>query len=129
LDLSIRDGDDHPFYAQYNKIDAIQHVVLAYDEGRPVGCGAVKAYDQNTMEVKRMFVPTDRRGAGIASLVLQELEAWCKEMNVKTCILETGKKQPEAIKLYRKNNYQEIPNFGPYVGVDNSLCFEKVLAN
>lgn len=126
-DLAIRDGKDHSFYAQFNKIDMIKHVVIAYDYDIPVGCGAIKEYSDNTMEVKRMFVSPERRGQGVASLVLKELELWTKELNFKKCILETGKKQPEAIKLYTKNQYQIIPNYGQYKDVENSVCFEKEL--
>ncbi|MES2727194.1 MAG: GNAT family N-acetyltransferase [Bacteroidota bacterium] len=128
MDLKIRDGEEHAFFAQYNKIDMIKYVVVAYDGNEPVGCGAVKQYDDDTMEVKRMFVPLNRRGQGIASLVLQELEKWTKELNFKKCILETGEKQPEAISLYKKNQYAIIPNFGQYADVESSVCFEKEMA-
>ncbi len=126
-DLAIRDGDDHAFYAQYNKVDLIRHVVLAYDGSEAIGCGAIKEYAVGIMEVKRMYVPPARRGQGIASLVLNELEAWAGEMNYTKCILETGLAQPEAIALYKKNAYTIIPNYGQYAGVENSVCFEKRL--
>ena len=127
IDLKIRDGKDHSFYAQFNKIDMIKYAVVAYEEDMPVGCGAIKEYSQDTMEVKRMYVPPDKRGRGIASVILNELEIWCKESNYKKCVLETGQKQPEAIELYKKNNYKIIPNFGQYENVENSVCFEKDL--
>jgi len=126
-DLAIRDGDDHAFYAQYNKVDLIKHVVLARVGSEAVGCGAVKEYAPGVMEVKRMYVPPAKRGLGIASQVLIELEAWAREMNYSACILETGLAQPEAIALYRKNAYTIIPNYGQYAGVENSVCFEKKL--
>lgn len=126
-DLRIRDGEDHAFFAQFNKIDAIKYVVVAYQNEKPVACGAIKPYDGQTMEVKRMFVPLELRGQGIASLVLQELEKWSKELGFAKCILETGEKQPEAIRLYTKNAYQIIPNFGQYTDVESSVCFEKLL--
>jgi len=126
-DLAIRDGEDHSFFAQFNKIDLIKHVVVAYDSEEPVGCGAIKEYADNTMEVKRMFVPLEKRSKGIASLVLGELEVWAKELNFTKCILETGKKQPEAIKLYLKNDYRIIPNYGQYADVESSVCFEKII--
>ena len=126
-DLSIRDGEDHSFYAQYNKIDAIKHAVVAYQGDEPVGCGAVKEFSADTMEVKRMYVPPEKRGLGIASLVLKELETWCRELNYKKAVLETGMKQPEAIALYKKNNYLVIPNYGQYANVENSVCFGKEL--
>lgn len=127
VDLSIRDGEEHSFYAQFNKINMIRHAIVAYDGDEPVGCGAVKEYSVDTMEVKRMYVPPARRGQGIASIILTELENWCREMNYTRCLLETGKKQPEAIALYTKNNYRVIPNFGQYINVENSVCFEKLL--
>ena len=74
-----------------------------------------------------MFVPVAFRGSGIATKVLMELEKWAAEMSYKKCILETGKKQPEAIGLYRKNGYMLISNYGQYAGVENSLCFEKII--
>lgn len=126
-DLKIRDGEEHSFYAQFNGIDTINHVVVGYINQLPVGCGAVKEYNAETMEVKRMFVPLFQRGKGIASQVLVELEAWCKELGYKECVLETGLKQPEAIALYKRNGYHIIPNYGQYVGVENSICFNKLL--
>ena len=126
-DLSIRDGKDHTFYAQFNKTDKIKHAVVAYNGDEPVGCGAVKEYSTDTMEVKRMYVPPQKRGQGIASIILNELEKWSKELNYKNCILETGKKQPEAIELYKKNRYTIIPNYGQYENVENSVCFKKEL--
>lgn len=127
-DLSIRDGDEHGFYAQFNKIDKINHTVVAYENKTPVGCGAIKEYATDTMEVKRMYVPPAKRGKGIASIILKELELWAAEMNYKKCILETGHKQPEAIALYKKNGYRVIPNYGQYEHVANSVCFEKLLS-
>lgn len=125
-DLAERDGaDEHAFYAQFNKIDRIRHAVVAYLDGIAVGCGAIKAFDGQTMEVKRMYTPPQHRGKGIARQVLAELEAWATELDYARCILETGKRQPEAIGLYQKCGYQLIPNYGQYIGVENSVCFEK----
>ena len=126
-DLAARDGDDHPFYAQFNKINKIKYVVVAYENDRPVGCGAIKEYAPAIMEVKRMYTAPGSRGRGIASQVLNALEIWAAELSYEKCILETGKKQPEAIALYQKNGYHLIPNYGQYAEIENSLCFEKHL--
>ncbi len=126
-DLAQRDGDDHPFYAQYNKIAKIKYVVVAYEDNNPVSCGAVKEYVPNIMEVKRMYTTPESRGRGIASQVLTELETWAAELSFEKCILETGKKQPEAIRLYEKNGYKLIPNYGQYAEIENSVCFEKII--
>lgn len=96
-DLALRDGDDHAFYAQFNKVDKIKHAVVAFWETLPVGCGAIRAYASGTMELKRMFVLPEYRGKGIARTVLSALEIWSIELGYHHIILETGKKQPEAI--------------------------------
>lgn len=128
IELQIRDGEEHAFYAQLNKTDHIKHVIVAWEENEAVGCGALRAYTDDTMEVKRMFVPLQHRRKGIASVVLSELENWCRELGYNRCILETGKNQPEAIAMYQRNQYTIIPNFGKYTGVENSVCFEKVFS-
>jgi putative acetyltransferase len=126
-DLAKRDGDEHSFYAQFNKIISIKHVIVAYENDKAIACGAIKEFSTDTMEVKRMYTTPESRGKGIASKVLAELEKWAAELLYKKTVLETGKKQPEAITLYKKNGYQLIPNYGQYAGVENSLCFEKKL--
>jgi len=128
-DLAIRDGADHSFFAQFNKIASIKHIVLVYEDTAAVGCGAIKEYEKDIMEVKRMFVLPEKRGRGIASVVLKELEIWAEELQYKKCILETGEKQPEAIRLYIKNEYRIIPNYGQYTEVKSSVCFEKELGS
>lgn len=124
-DLKIRDGEDHGFYSQYNKVDKIGHVVVALLENKPVGCGAFKEYSQDTAEIKRMYVLPELRGQGIAGQVLAELESWASELNYLNFILETGIKQPEAIRLYQKSGYKVIPNYGQYAGVEKSVCMKK----
>jgi len=126
-ELAIMDGEEHLFYSQFNKIDKILHVVLAYDDEKPSGCGAIKEYNRNTVEIKRMYVSPENRKRGIASEILSELETLASELSYSRCILETGKRQPEAIALYKKNGYKLIPNWGQYIGVENSVCFEKKL--
>lgn len=126
-DLAKRDGDDHLFYAQFNKVDRLKHIVVAYENGKPIGCGAIKEYTPDTMEIKRMYTSPQRRGKGIATKVLTELEIWATELSYEKCVLETGKKQPEAIELYKKNGYKLILNYGQYAEIENSLCFEKGL--
>ncbi|HWK03512.1 MAG TPA: GNAT family N-acetyltransferase [Puia sp.] len=126
-DLAERDGHENLFYSQFNKIDTIRHAVVAYENGKPAACGAMKEYPPDSMEVKRMYTLPDSRGKGIASRVLAELERWAAELSYGKCVLETGKRQPEALGLYRKNGYKLIPNYGQYAGIENSVCFEKEL--
>ncbi|WP_281540377.1 GNAT family N-acetyltransferase [Maribacter aestuarii] len=126
-DLALRDGPDNAFYAQFNGIDVLKHCVVYYENDTFLGCGAIKRFNASAMEVKRMFVEPAARGKGIASLLLSELEKWTKELGYSHCVLETGLRQPEAIALYKKNDYTVIPNYPPYEGVENSVCFRKEL--
>ncbi len=125
--LAFLDGDDHAFYAQFNKTDHLNHVVVWYEGNEALGCGAFRPYDQQTVEIKRMYTKPESRGKGVAHAVLNELESWAKELGYTSGILETGYKQVEAIGLYQKAGYQTIPNYGQYAGVDNSVCMQKTI--
>lgn len=125
--LAEKDGDEHGFYNQFNKIDAINYVVVVYENNEAVACGAIKEFDATTMEVKRMFTKPEVRNKGYASVIINELEKWSLDMSFKRCILETGIRQKEAIQFYYKNNYKVIPNYGQYKGIENSICFQKLL--
>lgn len=125
--LAVMDGDEHAFYDQYNKIDMLQHVVVAYIDGKPAGCGAIKAFSATQTEVKRMYVAPEFRKRGIAKALLSELETWARELGFTQCILETGKRQTEAVGLYPACGYVVTENYGQYVGVENSVCMQKSL--
>ena len=125
--LIVTYGEDHSFYDQFNKLNTINHVVVLYENEVPLACGAIKHYDPETAEVKRMFTKEGSRGKGMAGKVLSELESWAIELSYKRCILETSVNQPEAIQLYKKSDYKRTPNYGQYAGVEKSFCFEKLL--
>lgn len=124
-DLKIRDGDDHSFYSQFNTITDLKQVVLIYENKIAIACGSFKKFSEKTVEIKRMFVVEDRRGRGIAQQILNELEKWAAELNYDSSILETGKNQPEAIRLYEKSGFIRIPNYGQYEHIENSVCMKK----
>ena len=127
-DLAIRDGDEHAFYAHFNKAYDIRHVIICYYENKPIACGAFKAFDDQSAEIKRMFVLPEHRGRGAGLQVLQQLENWVADSGYRYAVLETGKKQPEAIALYKKAGYHIIPNYGQYAGIENSVCMKKEIA-
>ena len=128
-ELNERYGIIQSDYNHFNLINDLCTVVIAYIEDVPVGCGCFKEYDNKTIEIKRMFIKPKNRGKGISKTILKELEKWALELGFSKSILETGIKQPEAIRLYEKNGYFKIDNYGQYVGVSNSICFEKILKN
>jgi GNAT superfamily N-acetyltransferase len=126
-DLAIRDDEELAFYDEFNKIDTLKHCLAVYECNKPIACGAIKQFEFNTMEIKRMYVLPEYKGKKIAQDILSELENGAKELGIEKCILETGKKQPKAISLYKNCGYTFIPNYGQYAGIENSVCFEKFL--
>lgn len=126
-DLALRDGEEHAFYHQFNGIDSLQQCIVLYGGANAIGCGAFKAQNHTTAEIKRMYVLETQRGKGLATQILKNLESWAKELGYERCVLETGIRQPEAIALYEKNGYKRISNYAPYIGIENSVCFEKLL--
>jgi putative acetyltransferase len=125
--LTQADEKAHSACKPYNKLETIKHVIVAFIDQKPIGCGAIRQYNKNTVEIKRMFVAENARGKGIGTKILTELELWAKELDFKTSILETGNMMPEAIKLYKRNNYKQTPNYGQYKGMEKSICFKKEL--
>lgn len=126
-DLRTRYGKDQDKYDAFNIIDTQARVALAMEGQTPIGCGCWREMEHEVVEMKRMYVQPAFRGKGIAKLILNELEAWASEEGYKLARLETAIRQPEAIALYTKQNYQRIPNYGPYKNMPESICMEKAL--
>jgi putative acetyltransferase len=118
------DGEERDFFAFHNN-KYLEHALVCYENKEAVGCGGFKKFDDNTAEIKRMFVHPSHRGKGIASLILKELEVWANELHYIDFVLETSPKLENAIALYQKTGYKIIPNFGQYIGVENSICMKK----
>ena len=118
------DGDEKDFFAKYNQI-YINNVIVYYENGIALGCGAFKEFEKNVAEIKRMFVIPESRGKGIASQIVTELEVWYKDENYSTCLLETSNKLENAISLYKKFGFEITPNYGQYINVESSVCMMK----
>ncbi|ACT94520.1 GNAT family N-acetyltransferase [Dyadobacter fermentans] len=114
-------------YEAYNRISGLTTVLLAYENGLAIACGCFKTFDADRIELKRMFVKPAFRGKGIASAMVAELEKWAAELGYQSAILETGIGQPEAIALYRKLGYHDIPHFGEFPEESRSVCLGKSL--
>ncbi|TDD75871.1 GNAT family N-acetyltransferase [Flavobacterium caseinilyticum] len=108
-----------------NILELNPNVIILYLEDKAVGCGCFKKYDQNSIEIKRMFISAEVRGMGLAKSVLQELENWAQDLGYSSSVLETLYKQKEAIALYQKAGYLIIDNYEPYIGLENSICMRK----
>ena len=125
-DLANRDGKDHPL-SQFNEITHLKHVVVLYQENKAVGCGAIARYDLSATEIKRMYVTPAHRGQQLGENILSELENWTKELGLSKCILFMGVNQPEAMKLYLRNNFSVIKNYGKLRDIPDSICLAKTL--
>lgn len=126
-ELFLRDGDLAQINFELNKIDSLPTVILLVSNSSATACGAFLKYDIDSVEIKRMYVLPEFRRNKLASKILSELELMAKEAGYKYSLLETGRNQPEAISLYLKQGYREIPNFGKYAESVNSICFRKSL--
>lgn len=126
-DLAIRNGEDQTFFNQFNKLDSIKNCIVVYITEVPAACGAFKKFDEETVEIKRMYTHPDFRKKGLATAIVKELEKWAKELNYKKAVLETSLEQNEALSVYEKSGYERIPNYGQYIGIEKSVCYEKFL--
>jgi GNAT superfamily N-acetyltransferase len=126
-DLDERYGELQKQYKRHNKVDYINDVIIIYKNEVPAACGAFKEHDNDSIELKRIFVTKENRRQGLSKLVVNELEELGRSKGYKYAILETGIKQHEAISLYENAGYKVIQNFEPYVGNINSVCMKKTL--
>ena len=126
-ELKIRDAEEHALYGHLNTIGFMNNVIVAYLNEQAIGCGAIRHFDDEVIEIKRMYTLASSRGSGIASGIITRLEDWARELGYKKCVLETGLNQPVAIAFYKKHGYVNIPKFGKYIDSGNSICFEKTL--
>lgn len=101
--------------------------VIAYDGDEPVGCGALRALDDEHGELKRMYVVPGRRGTGVSIVLLHGLEDEARARGWDRLVLETGIEQPDAMRFYEREGYTRIPNFGYYAGFEISRCYAKTL--
>lgn len=126
-DLNERYGELQKQYNNHNKVDYIKDVVIIYADKVPVACGGFKQHDTDSIELKRVFVRKEYRGQGLSKLIIKKLEDIARDKEYKYSVLETGKKQIEAIGLYKSRGYVVIQNYEPYVGNENSICMKKLL--
>lgn len=127
-DLDVRYGGPESEPGPHPTADDITVFFVAYTEsGEPIGSGALRQLDASHAEIKRMFVQPAHRGSGAASAILNQLEQFGRERGWDRLVLETGDRQPDAVRFYEREGYRPIPKFGYYLDSPNSLCFEKML--
>lgn len=129
LDILVGGKQKRAVYAPYNTLSEIHDVILAYRGDLPIGCASLRRYTGDTAEVKRVFVRNTDRGEGIGRQLMIRLEQHALKLGYTKLLLETGEPLAEAMRLYRGLGYKEIPNYGPYVNLPDSICMGKDLKN
>lgn len=102
--------------------------LVAYKDGKPVACGALRSIDAETVEVRRLFVTAAARRRGLARAMLLDLERRAAALGYAVVRLETGNRQLAAIALYESLGFMRIPPFGRYAHDPLSVCFEKTVS-
>jgi len=126
LEIRYETPDSEPGIAP-TAADVTAFYVAFSDDGEPIACGGLRELDATHGEVKRMYAAPGARGTGVAAAVLATLEQDAAARGWTRLLLETGDRQPDAIRFYTREGYAPIPNFGHYAGVEASRCFEKLL--
>ncbi|MGX7149888.1 GNAT family N-acetyltransferase [Enterococcus ureasiticus] len=114
-------------YQNHHNLAEMACAVVAYEEGKAVGCGCWKLLDEQTPEIKRMYVKQTNRGNGAAGKIMQALESDMLEKGYQQAVLETGKEMVGAIRFYERHGYRIIPNYGEFVGDELCICMKKIL--
>ncbi len=102
--------------------------VIAYVDETPLACGAIRPYEADVAEVRRMYVHRAHRRLGLARAVLSHLVTQASEFGYRRVILETGFKQVAAMRFYESAGFERIAPFGKYVDDPTSVCYQLVFS-
>jgi putative acetyltransferase len=108
--------------------DDVAVFLIALVDGVPAGCGGLRRIDDEHGEIKRMYADPAVRGRGVATRVLRGLEDAARELGWTRLVLETGDRQPDAMRFYEREGYAPIPRFGHYLHSEESRCYGRDLA-
>jgi GNAT superfamily N-acetyltransferase len=106
---------------------SVRFLIAVSARGEAEGCGAVVLEPDGSAEIKRMYVKPEARGKGVGAAILRGLELRAREEGIRVLRLETGSRQPEAIRLYRSFGYRDRGPFGEYHADAHSVFMEKRL--
>lgn len=122
LNIAIGGETKREKYKKFNHLNTMDYVVVAYDNGEAMGCGALRKYSDEEIEVKRVFVREKCRGQNIGGILLEQLISYAKESGYRRIILETGNFLPASVRLYSRYGFEQIENYGAYKNMKESLC-------
>ena len=127
LNIAIGGEEKREKYKKFNHLDTMDCVVIAYEKEKAVGCGALRKYSGDEVEVKRVFVREEYRGQNIGGLLLEHLIVQAKESGYQRMILETGEFLASSVRLYARYGFERISNYGQYKNMSESLCMGRSL--
>jgi len=78
-------------------------------------------------ELKRLVTLPEYRGRGLSKALIRAIEDAAAERGARRLVLQTGDRQPEAVRLYEHLGYTPIPIYPPYSAIWFSLCYERML--
>ena len=108
-------------------INGSSYFIGAFKDGNLCGIGAAKImHDEGDYgEIKNLFVNPVYRGQGVSKLIMQALEQYLVDNDIRLCRLETGVRQPESLALYSDLGYQKRAPFGAYGDDPLSVFMQK----
>lgn len=118
-------GDIQRKYAEPNRPENMSALLVAYDGETPIACGAWKAVDGETAEIKRIYVRPEYRRQGAASALIRALETDIACSGRHKLILETAVDTSGSHALYASLGYTQRDYYGSPAGAENCLCFHK----
>ncbi|KJV48827.1 acetyltransferase [Pantoea sp. BL1] len=126
-ELAAITGNNGRSHFSAEAIDAKRSIwVLAKDQqGRAVGCASLRPLSDDVAELKRMY--SDRSVSGVGDTLLDYLQEWAAKAGYKDIQLSTRVINTRAVAFYLKHGFEQIDNYGPYVGRPESICLSKTL--
>lgn len=120
-------GEIQNRYAEPNRPENMTALAVAYEGDTPIACGAWKWLDEDTAELKRLYVLPEFRRKGVASGLIEVLEVHAAAAGASRMILETAVDTTDSHQLYLAADYRLTDYYGSPAGEANCLCFHKNL--
>lgn len=115
-------------YNPHNLPQGIFRAVIVYCDGEPSACGGIRRFNDDSVEIKRMFVRPERRRLGLGEIVMRRLETLAAADGFTRAVLETASDMTSALSLYHKRGFVRTENYGPYADDPLCVCMEKRLS-
>jgi len=103
------------------------YFIAAWKENEILGIASFRRMADAYVEIKRLYVPHQNRGLGLAIKMMDALEEKAIQEGFPEARLETGIRQNEALSLYQKLGYEKTGPFGSYQEDPLSVYMRKKL--